>query len=687
MNLTQAQIDVQSQNLRKKRLKMELLNRDLQTIDIIDGFVINGSITANANNNIRRSGNITLAIPSNVDADTLLDKLDGFTIESGGKIWIDKYIKISVGIYDISDEHTEWFKLGVFLINKPTRLFSGSEFTISFECIDLMAKLTGQRQGQLTGLNTVIEKGYYETSGANTVYVKTLLSDALASVISELGGFKKYSISQIPDVYKYLPYDIKVSVGSSVYDILKKLLDIIATWQMYFDLDGVLIVEPIPTGENDIVYNLEEIQYISDSLSVDFENVKNQIVVYGRTNILSYYTENSESMINVEYSTNPDGNTATLILKYEAINSDSITINGTTFGFLSPGTPNKLPITNIEIWSGDKKIIYSRDNIVMSLVKFEGSTSSFGKDYGTNRVENGVILPDNIYFVRIFEIDSNGAENGQITNSDGYVDVNQSLVFEFMGKQSVSYCIVNDKKDSDFYINKNLRTENYYGGFAATPTNEQWGSVFDITLNNETALQTLNDGTIITFIAEATNKWKNETATYVNIFNSDGSKIGNAQEIPIVQNIWITTNGVTTRPILQENKISNDYTIWELVYDDRNKWFVFNGRFSDTLTKVLSGGEYDNIYADQLAYERCVWELYNYSNLNDNISLGVVPNYLLDVNNKIKYNKNNPLPKSIKDTVDEDIKYFLTKQITYPLGVSNTPQTITASMIYSDNLI
>ena len=78
---------------------------------------------------------------------------------------------------------------------------------------------------------------------------------------------------------------------------------------------GVLRIEPIPSGVRDIVYDIDTNKYITDTLSVSFSNVKNQVVVYGRLNTLSYYTENTDTVAtNVVYEDN--GAYITLILKY-----------------------------------------------------------------------------------------------------------------------------------------------------------------------------------------------------------------------------------------------------------------------------------------------------------------------------------------------------------------------------------
>lgn len=781
MELTQQQIDVLKQNLRRKEIRIELLDTDFKIIDSIEGHAIGGSLEKNADNNIRRSGNVELAIPNDPNAARFMEQLDGFTIEAGGKIWLDKYIRIYIGIHDIHTEEITWYNYGIVLINNPTRLFSGTDFTLSFDCIDLMAKLTGERQGQLTGTTTKIEMGYYDIDeNGNKVYVKTKLRDALISTITELGGFNKYIIAPIPAEYEYLPYDITVTVGSTVYDILSKLMEIISTWQMYFDNDGTFVVEPIPDGENAIVYEISKDQYIQDELTFEFENVKNQVIIYGRLNSLTYYTENitdtsytyalsansgitsvavdldtfgeqidtsgayafsyngniwelngnevtlatygieitgtpntgavitieyvRQEPTNVIYQPNADGQTATLVLKYDTVDLTSLTISGTTFGFMSLGQVNTLPITNVEIWQGDERVLPSSSTQTCSLVKFENSTSAFGQTYETTQVEANSILQQDIYFIRIYDA---------TVNENEFVDISQNITFEFMGKQQVAYNMVNDNKESPFYVNEPFDEPNYYCGLAQTPLNAEFGSNYLLTLNNDEPVTELLNGTIITFVANATNIYaKNSQFTGINIQTSEGTSL--LANIPLVQNSWSASTQPATRPYVVEGKLSNDFTVWQLRYEktDNYEWFVLVGRNPNVITTILSDGEYENIYSDQLAYERCLWELFNTSNMNDSISLSIVPNYLLDVNCKIPYNPNDALPHGIYDTQPyyvattnasqqyqtafgrdfyvrkDETQYYITKQVSYPLGLSNQAQAISAIRIYdSGNLV
>ena len=154
MDLTQEQINSQNTLLRRKKIKIELLNTDLQVVDTLEGTATGGSITANANNTIRRSGSISLCVPIDKSKSTFLDQIDNMRVSYNGKIWLDKRIKIYVGLENGVD--AVWNKLGVFIIDKPVRDFSSNEYQISFNVVDQMVLLTGERQGQLTGLGVEI---------------------------------------------------------------------------------------------------------------------------------------------------------------------------------------------------------------------------------------------------------------------------------------------------------------------------------------------------------------------------------------------------------------------------------------------------------------------------------------------------------------------------------------------------
>ena len=704
MELTQDKIDVLGKSVRRQLLKLEIMEENYKVIDTIEGYAVGGSISADATNDIRRSGNISMTIPINPYTTALLDALNGYVVDVNGKIWLDKRVKIYVGFENFNNQEmqTTWYKMGVFLISQPQRTFSGTEYLLSFQCVDLMILLTGERKGQLGSITTMIPQGEYTTNEDNEViYKETSRAEAIINVLTELGGITKYSLYPIPEIYQYLSRDIQVGIGATVYDLLKELLSDLPTWQMYFDLDGVLIISPIPSGASGMVYPLNESQRLSDVMAVNFSNVKNQIIVYGRANSMSYFTSGSA---NVLYSDIGGTSYSKLVLTYSSIDTDNITIKGTTFGFLSLPTYNSKPITEVEIWDANtSSMVFSAE-----LTKFEGVNSAFGVDYNNNHIESEMIPLDEICFLRISDCTITENASGLKV-----VDLTQPITCEFMGKQQVSYTLVNDNKESPYYINNGIKETNYYAGEAKLPSGYNLGESYLLTLNNDTTFGGLNNGDIITFIANAPNKHASGVA-YTSLSVRDFSLNNVVTNIPLCQNKWNNDN--LTRPYVDEDKIRNDYTIWEVKYENINneERFVLLGMAKNALTLVLSGGEYDNIYADQLAYERCVYELFTHSTLNYTITLTQVPDYLIDVNWKIYYNPNNATPLNVTDyeeylTMNENVQgeyeqfitlngeifyvradtsqFFMTKQVTYPLGIGETQQ-ITASRVYdSGNLL
>lgn len=258
---TQTDYDLVQMNARNTKIKVELLNFDFQTINSLEGKTTSGSIEVDANADIRRTCNLSL-VAKNIEENMVTE---------GGELWLDKYIKIYQGIDNPrSNNNTVWWNMGIFLINNPNTVYSAADHTITFEGLDLMAKLTGRRNGQLPAVATLVSAG-------------SKIADVVKQTIIQLGGFKKYIIE---DEGLEVPYDIRMDMGSTIYDLLAELRDLYPNWEMFFDVDGVFHWQKIPSGENEgVVINFNELKQplvISDSIDIDFENVKNYIIVYGR---------------------------------------------------------------------------------------------------------------------------------------------------------------------------------------------------------------------------------------------------------------------------------------------------------------------------------------------------------------------------------------------------------------------
>lgn len=260
VNPSQTDYELMQLKVRNVKVKVEVLNFYFQTINSIEGQLIDGSISIDATSDIRRTCNVSLVV-------------DDFSelVSPGGQLWIDKFIKVYVGIDNPRNNYqTVWTNMGIFLINNPDCVYNATTRTVTFEGLDLMAKLTGRRNGQLPATATVVP------AGSN-------IANVVKDTITQLGGFTNYIIA---DAGYTIPYDIKKDMGSTIYDLLVELRDLYSNWEMYFDVDGVFHWQEIPSGQNEpVVINFNELAQplvISDNINVDFENVKNNIIVYGR---------------------------------------------------------------------------------------------------------------------------------------------------------------------------------------------------------------------------------------------------------------------------------------------------------------------------------------------------------------------------------------------------------------------
>lgn len=280
--ITSNQFNTSLQNIQSRYIKLELLNYQFQTVDNIEGVCTGGSISIDANSDVRRTGSVELVI-----ADS------SFEVASGGKIWLDKYIRVWIGTASLITGEVEYTNCGIFIIDAPSYQYNPSTNTLTLSLLDMMAKLTGVRNGYLPGTPVVL------SAGEN---IRKAIIDTLA-----LGGFTKYVVEEAPSPGT-IPVDLEFGQGATVYDLLSGLRDIYPSYEMYFDVNGVFYYKPIPTGENEPVYiddSLWNNVVIDENIVVDFQNVKNVIEVYGRTHNPAYFSSSttvSENSINLNIS-------------------------------------------------------------------------------------------------------------------------------------------------------------------------------------------------------------------------------------------------------------------------------------------------------------------------------------------------------------------------------------------------
>ena len=270
-NVVTSDLDIIRQQSIKKIIRLYILDFNYARVAEISGNMLDMNVSIDSKSDLRRSCSVELVV---VD--------DSYNVAAGGRIWLDKYIQPYIGYENIHTGEVQWYNQGIYLINAPSWQYDAETKTLSFAGLDLMSKLTGLRNGQLEGLT------YSIPAGQN---VRNVIIDTI-----KLAGFNNYVVSECRSKNGAIvptPYDIEISAGGTVYDILSELRDIMPNYEIFFDVDGVFIYQPIPTGQNEPVKIDDTVLnniLLNEAVDTDFETVKNYIEVYGQTYDPDYYS-------------------------------------------------------------------------------------------------------------------------------------------------------------------------------------------------------------------------------------------------------------------------------------------------------------------------------------------------------------------------------------------------------------
>ena len=187
LNITQDDYNIIKQRITERYIKISLLDFNYNTVDEISGEMLSCSVQCDADSDLRRSCSVGLVIANKT-----------FDIQPGGRIFLDRYIQVYVGLKNIRSDEVQWYNQGIYLIDAPSFNYDATNNTLSFTGLDLMSKLTGARNGQLEGIPTVIKQG----ESVREAMIATL----------KLGGFTKYIVSECKNrdgTVQAVPYDIE----------------------------------------------------------------------------------------------------------------------------------------------------------------------------------------------------------------------------------------------------------------------------------------------------------------------------------------------------------------------------------------------------------------------------------------------------------------------------------------------
>ena len=632
INIGAEDYNVLKQQYIKKYIRLELLDFQYNIVDELSGNMTKCSINVDSNSDLRRSCDLGFVVTTST-----------FDIKAGSKLWLDKFVRPYVGYENMRTGEIQWYNQGIYIVNNPQWSYNASTNEISMQALDLMSKLTGLRNGNLEGIPTKIAKD----ENVREAIIKTI----------ELGGFTKYICEECKTkdgTIVPVPYDIEIDVGGTIYDILTGLRDIMPNYQIYFDINGVFHYEPIPLAYDDPVLIDDDLfnnVLISENINTDFESVKNYVEVLGHTWDVDYYSSSE--------STTVSGGTITpTFADLKELQND------TAVGITLPNDVNSTSGLNIA-FLGTNKIVDIDSKNVQSLSK----DTEWIFQYVT-----GPLLPDG--YTQLEYIQSSGSQyinTGFKPNQDTKISISMA----FLG--SAGENVLGSRNSSSDATNR--------FGIITFSSSSKIGSFFGSTATQSISLDssihnyTLSKaGLSVDGVSYGGAYTSSFSCTYpITLFawnNGSNGIVKNSSKIidckifsgeVLVRNFIPCKNSsgvIGLYDVIENQFYQNAGTgtfiagpeipsiedkggpFWRFMghqqaqatsYDNNpsSPFYVGDPIGSSSVGRiriVLYGGEYDNIYSDDLAQQRADFEIYQRSRLNDSISMETIPIPWMDAN-------------------------------------------------------
>lgn len=357
--------------------RLELLDKDLNVIDNLEGLAIDGNLSIDADSDIRRTFTSTIYLKKN-------QAISSYSVDEQ----IDKLVRVYIGMRPAGG-NTHWYAKGVYAFNQNGFSYDATTHSVSISCVDLVAMLDGSLSGTLTGYKTLIPTG-------------EKISKAIIETF-KLSGMNDYIVNY---QNRTIPYDLEFSSETSIWDILKKLRNLYYPFEMFFN-DTTFVCQEIPSGFDDpVVLNNEIFQdlVISENGDIDYTEVKNCVEVFGASVEYDTYVDDEHMIITQtsEDDENPK-DTTSITLKTTSLN----TSNECTISFTTPIT-GLLKHVNI--------------TIVNSVTETDNNNNTSVKEY--------IHGPYKLYATDVDETGSDVEMNGSTIASDMMIVIQYSPTYK-----------------------------------------------------------------------------------------------------------------------------------------------------------------------------------------------------------------------------------------------------------------
>ena len=386
-----------TQKILELRFKMEVYDENNYVLDTLEGGIVGGSLSINAESDIRRTFNV----------DIIPNRQFDIKIKENNLIWINRKVKLYIGINDKLSNEYIWYPQGVYVFTSTSITYDATTNQASVSCSDMVAKLDGTKNGQL-GHQIIKFPAYEEDEETGEVIKYNYLRDQIITTLDQLGRVTDYNIddvgeykgmpqynsdwakyreeSKVPvkdgtlmETWNATPYDQEFSAGCSVWNILTTFRDLYPNYEMFFDENGTFVCQMIPSCyEDDIILDNSYLQkiYISENTSIDLSTVRNMCEVWGESIETDFYCDSSTYSNNV-YSCTIEGyeekyyNGDSIGIKILTSNNDNPQLNINGFGNIGiyddnteqPLEANKLEQDEVYVFKIRKKHVDGSDII------------------------------------------------------------------------------------------------------------------------------------------------------------------------------------------------------------------------------------------------------------------------------------------------------------------------------------
>ena len=631
INIGAEDYNVLKQQYIKKYIRLELLDFQYNIVDELSGNMTKCSINVDSNSDLRRSCDLGFVVTTST-----------FDIKAGSKIFLDKMVRPYVGYENMRTGEIQWYNQGIYLVNNPQWSYNASTNEISMQALDLMSKLTGLRNGNLEGIPTKIAKD----ENVREAIIKTI----------ELGGFTKYICEECKTkdgTIVPVPYDIEIDVGGTIYDILTGLRDIMPNYQIYFDINGVFHYEPIPLAYDDPVLIDDDLfnnVLISENINTDFESVKNYVEVLGHTWDVDYYSPSESTTVSdgtitptfADLKELEDGTAVGITLPND-VNSTS----GLNIGFLGTNKIVDIDSKNVQSLSKDTEWIFQfvpGPKLPSGYTELEYIQSS-----GTQYIDTGFKPNQDTRVVTKFDMIQTDTAWRKLWGSGSgsynldfalWNDGTTKLQSYYGTKTNSAVPITSMSLNVD--ANKNIWE---YSGETITFDKNNFTCaysmyIFNVNKDNSSAylpgmmklyfFKIYNNEVLVRDFIPCKNP-SGAIGLYDTVNNQFYQNVGSGTfiagpEIPSIEDkggpFWRFMGHQQAQATSYDNNPSSPFYVGDPIGSSSV------GR----IRIVLYGGEYDNIYSDDLAKQRADFEIYQRSRLNDSISMETIPIPWMDAN-------------------------------------------------------